>query len=388
METYFGRLCIMKANQYHYLDSTWNSNLPKASTAQLLLVFGSRELMQKQSFHEPLQIAFPNASIIGCTTSGEIKDVEIFDDSVVVNELIFEKTEVKTTSVNLEQFANLGLAVDELVSHLPTQNLKHVLVISDGQNVNGTELANCLMQKLPNDVTITGGLAGDADKFAETIVWHNNDIGTKRIVVCGFYGDHIEIGHGSLGGWVPFGPDRLITKSEANVLFELDNQSALALYKEYLGDFANELPASALRFPICIKNEDSTDFTVRTILNIDEDTNSLIFAGDMPEGKYAKLMRANTGKLVDGAESAATQALEVAGSDSPDFALLISCVGRRLVLQQESEYELESVQDVLGNSCVLGGFYSYGELSPIGKGKHCVLHNQTMTVTTFRERRT
>ncbi|MDA8621295.1 FIST C-terminal domain-containing protein [Psychrosphaera sp.] len=378
----------MKSNQYHYKNNVWQSSaaLPNSSPAQLVLTFGNRKLMQDELFREQLTVAFPNAEIIGCTTSGEILNTEIYDETLVVNELEFESTKINCQSVSLDNFENFDAAISHLVNSLPIENLKHVLVISDGHNVNGTDLASQLMNLLPKDVTISGGLAGDGDRFQETIVWHNDQVGAKRIVLCGFYGDAIDIGYGSLGGWVPFGPQRLITKSKSNILYELDGQSALALYKEYLGEFASELPASALRFPLCLKYENNEDFTVRTILNIDEETSSLIFAGDMPTGQYVTLMRANTGKLVDGAQVAAEHSLEVAEDNEPDFALLISCVGRRLVLQQESEYELESVQEILGDFCKLSGFYSYGELSPMGVDNRCVLHNQTMTITTFKER--
>lgn len=379
----------MKSSQYHYQNGVWQTSksLPVASPAQLVLTFGCRQLANSTEFQKELSLAFPNADIIGCTTSGEIINTEVFDETMVVNELTFEHTETQCRSINLDEFTSFDTAITSLVKSLPFEHLKHVLVISDGQNVNGTELAEKLMTELPPKVTISGGLAGDGDRFSETIVWHNEQISSKKIVLCGFYGDQLEVGFGSAGGWIPFGPERVITKSEANVLYELDGQSALELYKEYLGEFASELPASALRFPLCIKSENNTDFTVRTILNIDETSNSLIFAGDMREGQYVTLMRANTGKLIDGAQLSAQQSLEIAGYDDPDFALLVSCVGRRLVLQQESEYELESVQEVLGESCTLGGFYSYGELSPRGLENRCVLHNQTMTVTTFKERK-
>jgi len=45
-----------------------------------------------------------------------------------------------------------------------------------------------------------------------------------------------------MGGWDPFGPERLITKSKENILYELDGQSALELYKKYLGEHAKVFP--------------------------------------------------------------------------------------------------------------------------------------------------
>jgi hypothetical protein len=252
--------------------------------------------------------------------------------------------------------------------------------------MNGTEFVQGLQNVLPQDVLITGGMAGDDDRFQETVVWHNASADPDLAVICGLYGDDLTIGHGTLGGWDPFGPNRLITRSEDNVLYELDGENALALYKTYLGDYAADLPASALLFPLEVSRADESDSVVRTILAVDEDAQSMTFAGDMPEGHQARLMRANFDRLVDGAIGAADQAVQSFNDVTPTFALLVSCVGRRLVLKQRVEEELEQVMDVLGTQCTATGFYSYGEISPLSGDMNCRLHNQTMTVTTFSER--
>ncbi len=206
------------------------------------------------------------------------------------------------------------------------------------------------------------------------------------VAAVGFYGDRLRIGYGSLGGWDPFGPDRQVTRSVGNVLYELDGSSALELYKTYLGSHAANLPASGLLFPLSLRGEDGDQRVVRTILGTDEKAGSLIFAGDIPQGGYAQLMKANVDRLIDGAHGAATACYEAVGSRTPDLAILISCVGRKLVLNQRTEEEVESVRHVLGESTVISGFYSYGEIAPFMSSTKCELHNQTMTITTFSER--
>jgi len=106
---------------------------------------------------------------------------------------------------------------------------------------------------------------------------------------------------------------------------------------------------------------------------------------DLPEGALARFMKANFNRLVDGAYGAAKTSTEIGGS-APDLAILISCVGRKLVLQQMVEDEVESVREVLGERAVLTGFYSYGEICPSAPNASCDLHNQTMTITTLSER--
>jgi hypothetical protein len=260
----------------------------------------------------------------------------------------------------------------------------HVLVISDGQNVNGSELVAGLTKHLPQKVTLTGGLAGDGDRFQETLVLWDGPPESDRIAVLGLYGDRIKVGFGSLGGWDAFGPERLVTRSEGNILYELDGQPALALYKKYLGEYASDLPASGLLFPLGLRNA-AEESIVRTILGVNEAEHSLTFAGDMPQGVHARFMKANFDRLIDGAVGAAQTSYTAIGSTPPELALLISCVGRKLVLKQRIEEEVEGVREVLGQNTVLAGFYSYGEISPFTPSAKCELHNQTMTITTLSE---
>jgi hypothetical protein len=242
-----------------------------------------------------------------------------------------------------------------------------------------------MTSKLPAGVAVTGGLSGDGARFGETWVCANGAAEQKRIVLLGFYGDRLRVGYGSMGGWDSFGPERRITRSKGNVLFELDGRSALELYKEYLGSHASGLPASGLLFPLTLRSEETGESVVRTILAVNEADQSMTFAGDMPEQALARLMRANFDRLIDGAAGAARTCRQKLGEEKTDLAILISCVGRKLVLKQRIEEEVEAVVEVLGETVVSTGFYSYGEISPFIPEARCALHNQTMTVTTLSE---
>jgi hypothetical protein len=261
-----------------------------------------------------------------------------------------------------------------------------VLILSDGLNVNGSELVKGLASGMPPHVTVTGGLSGDGERFQETYVLWDGAPARNTVAALGFYGDGLRVGYGSLGGWDAFGPERLITRSRGNVLFELDGKSALELYKQYLGEHAQGLPATGLLFPLCLRTQQEQTGVVRTILAVDEREQSLTFAGDVPEGAFARLMKANFDRLIDGAVGAARAGAEALGASSPDLAILISCVGRKMVLKQRIEEEVEGVREVVGSKTVLCGFYSYGEISPFTPNAKCELHNQTMTITTFSEK--
>jgi hypothetical protein len=234
-------------------------------------------------------------------------------------------------------------------------------------------------------VAVTGGLAGDGERFQQTIVSCDGQTVDGAVAVVGFYGDRLRIGYGSMGGWDAFGPERLVTRSDGNILYELDGGSALELYKSYLGPHAKGLPSSGLLFPLSLRGDPGSPRLVRTILGVDEMQGSLIFAGDIPEGGYAQLMKANVDRLIDGAHGAAGACHDALGQNAPDLAVLISCVGRKLVMKQRVEEEVESVRDVLGAAARLTGFYSYGEIAPFLTSAKCELHNQTMTITTFAE---
>jgi len=263
--------------------------------------------------------------------------------------------------------------------------LRSVFVLSDGLNVNGSELVKGLNSRLPGNVVVTGGLAGDGDRFRRTWVIQDGKPATNVVTALGLFGDRLAVSHGSKGGWDSFGPERRITRSQGNILYELDGKPALALYKEYLGDRASGLPATGLLFPLSIR-QDASDSRqlVRTILGVDEANQSMIFAGDVPQGYLAQLMRANFDRLVTGASQAADLASNGHTSGGPTLAVAISCVGRRLVLGERTEEETEITLENLPPGTQQVGFYSYGEISPYASGS-CDLHNQTMTLTTFAE---
>ena len=237
-------------------------------------------------------------------------------------------------------------------------------------------------------VPVTGGLAGDGAQFQETLVGADFAPRPHVVAAIGFYGKAVRIGHGNAGGWDEFGPRRNITRSSGNVLFELDGKSALDLYKRYLGDEAAGLPGTALLFPLRIYDPKQPERAlVRTVLAVDHDKGSMTFAGDMPQGWVSQLMRGNFNRLAAGAADAARQSVaafaEPGGSDS--VAILVSCIGRRLLMGQRTVDEVEAAAGELGATMPTLGFYSYGEISPHGPSGICQLHNQTMTVTTITE---
>ncbi|MEW6347854.1 MAG: FIST N-terminal domain-containing protein [Thermodesulfobacteriota bacterium] len=364
---------------------TSRSGVRLGADAQLVLAFGAGSALRSPARVAEVRERYPGAHILGCSTAGEICGTQVSDESLVVTAVHFQHTRVKGAQVRLAEVGSSLDAGELLAQALDPEGLVHVLVLSEGLGVNGSHLVKGLTTRLPERVTVTGGLAGDGERFKETLVMWNDLIKEDMIAAVGFYGDRLRVGYGSLGGWDPFGPERLVTKSNGNVLYELDGRSALDLYKLYLGEHASGLPATGLLFPLSLRMSTGETGVVRTILSVDEARQSMTFAGDVPEGAYARLMKANFDRLIDGAVGAAETSYQAVGSTSPDLAVLISCIGRKLLLKQRVEEEVEGVRDVLGDRTVLTGFYSYGEIAPFATGEKCELHNQTMTITTFSE---
>ncbi|MFC5300414.1 FIST signal transduction protein [Azospira restricta] len=364
----------------------WTKGLSSAldSERTLVFVFGAPEFRDDDRAVGELRRTFPRSHMLGCSTAGEIAGVLVNDHSLSVAIVRFAHSDVEIAAAQISGAADSFAAGARIGGSLPPDGLRAVFVLSDGLKVNGSELVKGLNASLPAGTVVTGGLAADGDRFERTWVLHDGRLQSGVIVAAGLYGDRLRVGHGSRGGWDSFGPERRVTRAAGNVLYELDGKPALSLYKEYLGERAAGLPATGLLFPLSIRldTEDAPNL-VRTILAVDEAAQSMTFAGDIPQGCMARLMRANFDRLVNGASIAADQA---AGSSpaAPTLAVAISCVGRRLVLGERIEEETEVALEHLPPGTQQVGFYSYGEISPYASGS-CDLHNQTMTLTTIAE---
>ncbi len=370
---------LYKENDFQRKKNDENLNF---ADADLVLGFGNCELISLPKSFNDIKEKFPKAQIAMCSSAGEIFSTEVLDDSISLVAIQFSSTQIMTSDVNIDDHDSSFKAGVHLIDSLPKDDLKLVFVLSDGGKVNGSELVKGMNSVKSEEVLITGGLAGDGTRFEKTFVGLNGIPQVGKIVAIGFYGDKLQLSHGSIGGWESFGLKRTITKSKENVLYKIDNENALDLYKSYLGKYADELPGSALLFPLSIKlNEEQS--IVRTILSIDEKNQSMTFAGDLPEGSQVRFMKANFDRLIDAASDAASNCLEM--NNNPKLALLISCVGRKIILGNRIDEEVEAVSEVFGRNTTLTGFYSYGEISPLKPMENCELHNQTMTITCINE---
>ncbi len=358
---------------------------PRDPSRSLALVFGDARAPDLQARLGALREALPGTPVVGCSSAGHVLGDEIQDQGLAVALLEFEGVSVRTTSTPVQSPADSFEAGRCIAQSLADPSLRAVLVYAEGLAINGAQLAEGLATTLPRDVAVAGGLAGDGDRFERTWVCQGDRLGAGQVVAAGLYGEALQARCSSNGGWEPFGPVRCVTRSNGAELLELDNEPALRVYKRYLGDLAAQLPASALLFPLAVRvAQDSSDHIVRTVLGVHEEAGSLLFAGDIPQGAFAQLMRASPEHLIHAAERSGRCARPAEDAAQDCLSIVVSCVGRRLVLGQRAEEELEAALHALPPGALQTGFYSYGELAPMGEGA-CALHNQTMTLTTITE---
>ncbi|BCN93086.1 histidine kinase [Thiomicrorhabdus immobilis] len=371
----------LKNNVFQILQPHQSENF----SPQIVFLFGDTDFFKKPEYYQKIRECYPDADIIGSSSSGNVMGVEVSQSPIIALAVQFKKARVKLVSIDFQNNYDLNVLeeqVTQAIAELDQPDLKQLFVLSDGLTMNGSDLVGCINKV--TDVPVTGGLAGDGARFQETWVMANDVPKQNRVAILGFYGDSLKTSYGCYAGWSEFGAERYITKSDRNVVYEIDNQPALDLYKKYLGDYAADLPNSGLRFPLSIKKEGDDSEIIRTLLAINEEDKSITFAGNVPEGYRARLMKPDLDVLIDGAGIAA-QNVEQA-NNSQALGLVVSCVGRKIIMGQMVEEELEAVEEILGNNVQLCGFYSYGEISPMNiDGSACSLHNQTMTLTTIYE---
>jgi hypothetical protein len=381
----------MRATQFFWKDlEGWAKDSEQPANADLVLYFGSRAVLEQAAHYDALRARFPQSQLLGCSTGGQMASRDVTDSIMTVLALGFESTPVRLAEATVDDASQSFAAGASVGAQLAAPDLAGVFVLSDGLHINGSALVEGVISAVGMNVPVSGGLAGDGAAFAETLVACNGPPRSRAVAAVGFYGSAIRFGHGSAGGWDVFGPKRRITKSEGNVLLAVDGKPALDLYKQYLGpEETQKLPGSALLFPMRISDPRHPERSVvRTVLAVDSEAGSMTFAGDMPAGWIAQLMRGSFSRLCAGAADATQHAVGElqAAPDSEVAAILVSCIGRRLLMGQRIDEEIEAATAELPDNCRPIGFYSYGEISPHDGSGHVQLHNQTMTVTLMSEK--
>jgi hypothetical protein len=204
----------------------WSDPANGSMGANLVLYFGTRRILADQSPYGDLKHMFPQAHVVGCSTGGQILGDDISDDTIAAVALQFEATQLRLAAEPLTGAEESRPCGERIGRKLCGEGLSGLFVLSDGLNVNGSELVAGITAAIGPRVPISGGLAGDGAQFDETLVGADCPPRSRFAAAIGFYGPYIRIGHGSAGGWDVFGPRRQVTHSSGNILFELDGEAA------------------------------------------------------------------------------------------------------------------------------------------------------------------
>jgi hypothetical protein len=374
----------MKTEQLIYKDGKFSDLPTLGAEADWILVFGSRLLIENNDIFDQVRAMYPSGYIMGCSSSGEIFSNHVSDNQMSITAIHFEKSHAvfKCFEINkADNYYDVGI---NMISGLDKVDLKHIFILTEGININGSKLIEGMRSCYKGEIPITGGLAGDGANFVKTAVIANTYAKENIIVLAALYGK-IKSGCGSYGGGNNFGIERVVTKATDNILYEIDSKPALDLYKEYLGDSAKELPSSGLRFPLSFRARTQSEGFVLSVQAINEENGSLIFKGDVPQNSYCRMMKSNISNIVESAKIAAELSANMIAAKKVELIIVISCFGRKFILKHRVDEEIEVIREFAGNSALMTGYYSYGEIAPHKKDSLCQMHNQTMTITLLSE---
>ena len=360
------------------------------SPPDLIVLFCDTDVLANSTIPQKLQLAFPKAKVVGCSTGTSVVGSHLNDKAISGIAIGFESSRVEIASCEIISPKDSFKVGSQLGNELRGQDLVCVFVLSEGLNINGSDIVNGMLSVIGSKISIFGGLAGDGARFGKTIVIENGQSVENRVIALGLYGKKLAVSHGSDGGLLDFGGEWEITKSDGNIMMELDGKNAYETYCEKLGDKAKDLPSSGLLYPLKIWHPDYVQHDiVRTLLSVDAQNGTLTFAGDVPKGWRAALMFGSKQDLVLGAQSSTIKAIEnfkIANPGvRPQVCFMVSCVGRRLLLDEDTKDEVETVLRLLPKDIGFLGLYSYGEIAPHKMTKLCSLHNQTLTLTLIGE---
>jgi hypothetical protein len=333
---------------------------------------------------------YPNARFVGCSAKGAIFQGDVYRDNLVCSGLAFDSTRTRLCAqeINAGDPADVG---EELAERLNAPDLLGVLLFIPPYLHHVPALIAAMQAVIGAHIPISGGVAGatlgrHTDAFVGMDDWQSQN----HVVAVGFYGRNMQITVGTNSGMRPFGPERTITSVDGPYVLSLDGRPALALYQKYLGEDAVDLPKSASFFPLGVwLSQASTDeMVIRSVLGVDVARQALLFDDNLTTGMKARLLRGSAAQLVDGAVMAAEDAIcqQQGQNKMPQgFALVISCIGRRVMMGERTGDEIAAVMDALGANVAVGGFYSMGEIGPLRAGAPSCFHNETMTIFLIQE---
>lgn len=361
--------------------------------ANLILVFSSVAYDQKAVIEGVKSVA-KDTLLAGCSDAGEITTAGPVAKHVAVMALA---TQDINWAVGVGQGADkdsfqAGKEAAEQAVKKAKGPLSLFIMLLDGLAENGAAAVRGAQKVLGKDFPIMGGSAGDDFLFKQTFEYHDKEVLTKSIVGIGLAGK-FSFGVGVKHGWEPIGLPMKVTKAQGAKLIEVNDRPALSIYEDYFGRKADELikepiARMAYTYPLGMSVEGNPEFLIRAVVIADE-KGEISCAAEIPKGSEIRLMIGDTDKAIKAAKEAAENALSQLEGATPKAIFVFNCVARYKLLGPKIKEEIGAIQNVLGKDVPLIGFYTYGEIAPLGGvlGEDCrsVFHNETMTLLVLGE---
>jgi hypothetical protein len=331
--------------------------------------------------------------ITGCSTASSITSLGSFKNSVTVcaikSDSISFSCGIGTEVRKNPRLAGREAARQALDSRETTRQA--YIILSDSLNVNSTDILRGSQEIMGTKFPIIGGSASDNLQFQRTYQYFNNTIYTDSIIGILISGN-IKIGTGKAHGWHPIGKPHKITKSEFNIIKEIEDRNAIELYKEYMGKGLDELKLGGiaklgLSYPLGIPLEEKEEYLIRIPLEILDDKN-LMLSAEINEAEDINLMMGDKKSALEAAKKACREALENIEKSNIKFAIVFSDIGRLHLFKNEPQSETEIIKEILGEDIPFFGCYTLGEYAPINSAEdtgQSYSQSHIISVTVFSE---
>lgn len=322
-------------------------------------------------------------NVVGCTSAGEISCEGYGYNSAVLGGFVSDQVDVHVAFV--DEIARDSERAGEILAASLPGGVHFVQLFSDALKGNGCALLRGMTRVLGDATVIGGGAAADNMRFCHTLQFFGPSIHTGAAVAMGFSG-RFRLGMGVRSGWSPIGIAKRVTRAAGNVVYELNHQPALEVYRRFLGKHVDKLPAVGAEYALGLVDNYGTmgldDYCLmRASLAVNHQDGSILYGGEVPQGAMVRFTCCDSNSLLEAAGGAGRAAVAELSGSTPVMAFFYSCLARKVMLGRRTPEETEMVRQILGRSIPILGFYTFGEYGRIAIGKPSVLHNETAAVT-------
>ncbi len=337
-----------------------------------------------------VQTAWPQLPIVGCSTDGEFSSAGGYHDDSVLLALLSGTGIRAQVGVGTKLSAGVDKAVASALEQAmagQTEAPAVCITTPESMTANCTDIVDSLRERLKEQrCPIVGGVSGDHREYRVTYQFAGGQVFSDAIPVLLLWGD-ITVSCGVASGWKAVGPSHTITHAEGNVVYKIDNKTALDLFADYWGD-ARKFESLG-EFPLAVFPDPSRpdDFFLRAVFGLDKEAGSATFAATVPNGAQVRLTQVLREGILKGSALAMAQAEDNLGEAKPFGALVFSCAARKWLLGTQVAEESATLHDARSKGRFpIVGFYAFGEIAPLSSEGVPFFHNETCVAVIFGSR--